>query len=132
MKNDTPSRTAQYMAFFRVIETTNSGHDRLFDHPYATSFLDRGLKLLVNVSSIPLIGKIIPKILQMKAPGALSSGVARTAYIDELLLQTINDGTKQVIILGAGFDTRALRLKFLDKIPVIEIDHPNTAGYRWK
>jgi methyltransferase (TIGR00027 family) len=32
-----------------------------------------------------------------------------------------------VIILGAGFDTRALRLDYLSNIPVIEIDHPNTA-----
>lgn len=31
------------------------------------------------------------------------------------------------MILGAGFDTRALRLKFLKSIPVIEIDHPNTS-----
>jgi len=29
--------------------------------------------------------------------------------------------------LGAGFDTRALRLGFLQKIPIIEIDHPDTA-----
>ena len=118
------------MALFRAIETARPKQGRLFYDPFAELFLDRGLKLVVKVSSIPQIGKIIPKILQMKAPGALSSGVARTAYIDDLLQHTINNGVEQVVILGVGFDTRALRLKFLEKIPVIEIDHPNTAGYK--
>ncbi|HUP10584.1 MAG TPA: SAM-dependent methyltransferase [Niastella sp.] len=57
----------------------------------------------------------------------MSSGIARTRYIDDLLLQTVQHNIQQVIILGAGFDTRALRLSCLSNIPVIEIDHPNTA-----
>lgn len=115
------------MAFFRAIETVRPSHKRLFADPYATIFLDDGLKRAIRLSTLPLIGPLIPKIIQSKGPGALSSGIARTKYIDDLLQQTIRNGVKQVIILGAGFDTRTLRLDFLHSVPVIEIDHPDTA-----
>ncbi len=115
------------MAFFRAIETVRPLHKRLFADPYATIFLDDGLKRAIKLSKVPFIGRLIPKIIQSRGPGALSSGIARTKYIDDLLQETIRNGVKQVVILGAGFDTRALRLDFLSSVPVIEIDHPDTA-----
>jgi methyltransferase (TIGR00027 family) len=118
------------MALFRAIETVRPSHKRLFADPYATIFLDDGLKGAIRLSTLPFIGRLIPKIIQSKGPGALSSGIARTKYIDELLHETIRNGVKQVMILGAGFDTRALRLEFLHSVPVIEIDHPNTAKFK--
>ncbi len=130
MKANTASRTAQYMALFRAIETGRPSHKRLFNDPYATIFLDEGLKRAAKISKVPLIGRLIPKIIQRRGLGALSSGIARTRYIDDLLRETILKGVKQVIILGAGFDTRSLRLDYLNSIPVIEIDHPDTA--KWK
>jgi|SRR5208337_3795114 len=128
MKANTASRTAQYMALFRAFETVCPFHIRLFSDPYAVSFLDNGLKLVIRISTFPLFGRFIPKIIQSKGPGALSSGIARTKYIDDLLELTIRNGVKQVLILGAGFDTRALRLGFLNTISIIEIDHPDTSN----
>jgi methyltransferase (TIGR00027 family) len=129
MKANTPSRTAQYMAFFRAIETERPIGQRLFTDKYAINFLDNGLKIAAKLSGFPIIGSIILKIVHHQALGALSSGIARTKYIDDILKQTVQDGIKQVIILGAGFDTRALRLNFL-KIPVIEVDHPDTLRFK--
>jgi methyltransferase (TIGR00027 family) len=130
MKKDTPSRTAQYMALFRAIESVRSKQDRLFYDPFALNFLDTRLKMVVRISSLPLAKDITSKLIERQAPGAFSSGVARTRYIDDLLQKTINEGVKQVIILGAGFDTRSLRLDFLKNIQVIEIDHPDTAQFK--
>ncbi len=132
MQKNNPSLTAQYMALFRAIETVRPSQKRLFNDPFAMIFLNNKLKLTVKISSIPLLRRLIIKIIQNKAPGALSSGIARTKYIDELLEQTISDGVKQVIILGAGYDTRALRLNFLKNISIIEIDHPNTSNIKIK
>jgi methyltransferase (TIGR00027 family) len=132
MKANTASRTAQYMALFRAIETVRHSHKRLFDDPYAIYFLDNGLKRAVKIAALPFLGGLIQKFIHRKAPGALSSGIARTILIDELLQQTIRYGVRQVIILGAGFDTRALRLDFLNTTPVIEIDHPNTSDFKVK
>lgn len=127
MKTGKASRTAQYMALFRALETTRDPEDRLFADPYAIHFLDSGLKLATRASKIPFFRKVIDRSIQKRIPGAFSSGLARTRYIDDLLRKTITEGSMQVIILGAGFDTRAVRLDFLRSLPVIEIDHPDTA-----
>lgn len=118
------------MAFFRALETKHFNNGNLFADSYAIHFLDRGLRLAVNLSNVPLFKSYLKKTIHKKIPGAYSSGIARTKYIDELLGTTIKDGVKQVLILGAGFDTRASRLQFLQSIPVIEIDHPNTSIYK--
>ena len=118
------------MALFRAIETGRSRNKRLFDDTRAAMFLDRELKLVAGMSSVPVIGRIVPLIIQKIAPGALSSGIARTKYIDDLLHEAVIQGVRQVVILGAGFDTRAERLDFLKNIPVIEIDHPDTARFK--
>ncbi|MBW8686944.1 class I SAM-dependent methyltransferase [Chitinophaga rhizophila] len=127
MKTDTASRTAQYMALFRALETNRPSGKRLFTDPYAFSFLTARFKFITQLSVVPFIRNLVDRIIRRKIPGALSSGIARTRYIDELLQQTVRDGVKQVVILGAGYDTRALRLGFLRALPVIEVDHPATA-----
>lgn len=127
MKTTTASRTAQYMALFRALETNRPPGKRLFTDPYAISFLTAGFKFITQLSVVPFIRGLVYRIIRQRIPGALSSGVARTRYIDELLQQAVRHGVKQVIILGAGYDTRALRLGFLRALPVIEIDHPATA-----
>jgi methyltransferase (TIGR00027 family) len=127
MKADKASQTAQYMALFRALETTLPANKRLFIDPYAASFLEGKLKVATLLSPISFVRNYVQRTIHKKIPGAMSSGIARTRYIDDLLQQTIEQGAQQVIILGAGFDTRALRLEFLNNTPVIEIDHPNTA-----
>lgn len=130
MKEDVTSRTAQYMALFRALETTRSRDRRLFTDKFASWFLDNRLKLGVWLCRIPGWRPLAEWIIRKKIPGALSSGIARTKYIDDLLLQAVDKGAQQVYILGAGFDTRGLRLPFLRQLKVVEIDHPNTAAYK--
>lgn len=130
MKANTASRTAQYMALFRAVETTRPKSKRLFTDPYAINFLDKELQRVTKIAALPIIGHFIPRLIHKKGIGAISSGIARTKYIDDLLEATIKEGSKQVIILGAGFDTRSVRLDFLKNISIIEIDHPNTSNFK--
>ena len=130
MKTHKTSRTAQYMALFRALETQRNSNDKLFSDDYAIHFLEAKLRFASHMSKYSIIRKYISNTIQKKIPGAFSSGIARTKYIDDLLKSTITNGVKQVIILGAGFDTIALRLAFLESIPVIEIDHPNTSKFK--
>ncbi len=118
------------MALFRALESTRPSGKRLFNDPYALAFLDSKLKRAAQLSRIPFIRTLVQNIIYRKIPGAYSSGLARTKYIDDLLLYAVNHGAQQVLILGAGFDTRGLRLSFLRNIPVIEIDHPNTSSHK--
>jgi methyltransferase (TIGR00027 family) len=53
--------------------------------------------------------------------------IPRTRFIDSRLQEAIKDGARQLVILGAGFDTRAYRLKeVLSNARVFEVDHPMT------
>ncbi len=130
MKTDKASKTAQYMALFRAIETARPQGSSLFKDPYAIRFLDRTLRLVAALSSLPIGRDFIPRLVEKEAPGALASGVARTKYIDDLLEKSVRAGARQVVILGAGFDMRALRCDFLKSSAIIEIDHPDTSRFK--
>lgn len=69
-----------------------------------------------------------------KSMEALSSAVMmiiRTRFIEERLEQAIRDGVTQVVILGAGFDTRAYRLTgLLKSARIFEVDQPSTQEYK--
>ena len=45
-----------------------------------------------------------------EAMGSMIMMIIRTRFIEERLEHAIRDGVSQVVILGAGFDTRAYRL----------------------
>jgi methyltransferase (TIGR00027 family) len=130
LKKDAPSKTAQYNAFFRGLETARPPAKRLFSDPFARHFMDREMLFYLKLSTLPLLGPIIPWYVHQRAFGAISSSIGRTKYIDVLLEKTVKSGIRQLIILGAGFDTRAFRLNFLDKVRVIEVDHPDTSSIK--
>jgi methyltransferase (TIGR00027 family) len=57
--------------------------------------------------------------------------LVRTRFIDEQMERAVRSGATQVVILGAGFDTRAHRFtELLKGTAVIEIDHPATQEYK--
>jgi len=56
---------------------------------------------------------------------------ARTKHIDEQLVQAVKEGARQVVVLGAGYDSRAYRFhKAYPKLAFFEVDLP--AMSRWK
>lgn len=57
--------------------------------------------------------------------------LVRTRFIDELMERAIRNGATQLVILGAGFDTRAHRFTdLLQGVAVIEIDYGATQEYK--
>jgi methyltransferase (TIGR00027 family) len=70
---------------------------------------------------------MIAAFVDHRWPGARTSGVARTRLIDDWATAAVRDGAHQVVILGAGFDSRAWRLPALAGVPVFEVDHPATS-----
>jgi len=121
-----PSRTAEYMAFFRALETSRAASQRLFQDPLAAGFLRPSLKLALHLARVPIIGKGVAGFLDHRWPGARTSGVARTRLIDDLLLEGFKRGLEQVVILGAGFDARAYRLPHPATARFFEVDQPST------
>ncbi len=55
----------------------------------------------------------------------------RTRYIDEALKRAVANGVRQIVILGAGFDSRAYRFRdLLQHCAVVEIDASVTQSYK--
>lgn len=50
--------------------------------------------------------------------------VCRTKYIDDLLKKALDNGIEQLVILGAGFDTRPFRIIDNNRVKVFEVDLP--------
>jgi methyltransferase (TIGR00027 family) len=62
-------------------------------------------------------------------PGMVSHFAQRKAWIEARCRRALAAGTRRVIVLGAGFDTLALRLApEFDGVQWLEIDHPATQG----
>ena len=126
MTDDQPSRTAEYMALFRAVETAERADRRLFDDPFAAAFLTGRLKALAAFARLPAIGRLATYFLDLGWPRTRSSAVGRTRLIDDLVRQAIRSGARQALLLGAGFDSRPYRLEELRDVPLFEVDHPAT------
>ncbi len=116
-------QSAETMAFLRAVvagekDLAVRSEDRLAKH-----FLGRKYRLLVTVG----VQALLKRILEFAVPGSYGFTIARTRHFDELLLSESRAGIEQLVLLGAGYDTRPFRLRdALRNIRVFEIDHPGT------
>jgi methyltransferase (TIGR00027 family) len=120
------------MALFRAVETAERPGRRLFQDPYAISLLSGTLKALAETARLPIVGRLVPAFLDLGWPYTRSSGVVRTRMIDDFVREAIRAGARQLVLLGAGFDSRAYRLREADGIAVFEADHPSTQRVKIK
>ncbi|QOV39873.1 SAM-dependent methyltransferase [Streptomyces ferrugineus] len=56
--------------------------------------------------------------------------VVRTRFFDEHLLTASRSGCRQVVLLGAGLDTRAFRLRWPTGVHVFEVDAPDVLDFK--
>jgi methyltransferase (TIGR00027 family) len=119
------SRTAEQVALFRAIESARGG-DRVFDDPFAVRFLSVRYRLVARLARLRPVGRRLERYIDKRWPGPRPSAVARTRLIDDLVAGGLAGGARQVLLLGAGFDSRAYRLPELARVPVFEADHPAT------
>ena len=128
MRAGRPSRTAEQNAAFRAAESARPPGVRLLNDPYAARLLPPGLRILAWISSVPMVGGGLNWFVDTRWPGARSSIIARTRLIDEWLCAAMRVGLEQVVLLGAGFDSRAWRLPAVAHARVFEVDHPSTSA----
>jgi methyltransferase (TIGR00027 family) len=57
--------------------------------------------------------------------------LVRTRFIDQMMERAVRGGVTQLVILGAGFDTRAHRFtELLQDVAIIEVDYGATQEYK--
>lgn len=120
--SQTATVTAYLRAFARVeLYGGNQDGDWLAHHflppDWAASLQDPGARAYVKAN-----------VMQ---PGMYAYLTARTAHLDEVFSRALADGCGQVVILGAGFDTRAQRLRPAGSdCRVFEFDAPATQHHK--
>ena len=119
MAKQTVSRTALGAATCRLIEQYQPEGTRLFDDPVVKVLVGSLIRFLMQFASMRNF-----TIKQTDAVGAGIYGaqICRTRYIDDAVQAALAKGIGQLVILGAGFDTRPYRLPGMERVKVFEVD----------
>jgi methyltransferase (TIGR00027 family) len=127
VKADRPSRTAHFVALGRAMADRGLSHVPNFSDPTARAFLsEKGKKSLAKTEGLARAGK---RSMSLEAARVMADMMAlRTSAIDAAVRDAIAAGARQLVILGAGYDGRAWRMRELEGIKVFEVDHPATQG----
>ena len=126
MRPGRASRTAEQNALFRALESARPAEARLFDDPLARAFLRAPYSWVERAAHAPRVHGFVTGFIDRRWPGVRTSVVARTRLIDETIATVVDAGLPQVVLLGAGYDARAVRLPDLRSARVFEVDHPDT------
>jgi methyltransferase (TIGR00027 family) len=113
------SHTALGTAYLRAAHQLLDAQPLLFDDPVALPLLGlEGLKLIQDTAD----NYQTPEMLALRAHVVL-----RSRFTEDRLAAAVSRGITQYVILGAGFDTFALRQPAWAKnIKIIEVDHAGT------
>jgi methyltransferase (TIGR00027 family) len=132
MREGHASHTAEHNALFRALESSLPENGRLFEDPLARTFLEWPLAIVARLAVLPGLRELVSWFIDHRWPGVRTSVVARTRLIDDAIAASLGEHIEQLVILGAGFDSRAYRLPGLRGIAVFEVDHPDTQATKRK
>jgi len=114
MKSRTVADTAFSIAVVRAEEANRPGSEQLFSDPYAPAFVAKGAHAAESTARF------------LELPFFRDGIRLRTRYIDDCVRDALAAGLDQVVLLGAGFDARGLRMKEIEarRAKVFEVDTP--------
>lgn len=105
--NEMLASTAHWTAAVRALESARP--DRLFYDPWAEA----------------LAGETGQVWMEQRTPESVIPIILRTRFFDDFLERTIHQASlQQVVLVGAGLDTRAFRLKWPPGTQLFELDQP--------
>jgi methyltransferase (TIGR00027 family) len=115
--------SAEGVAIIRAMESLKPENERGCYDPLAVQFLSTKYRILIKFTFLAKI--IFWLLVRRRLPCATDQVVARAPYYDEYLKECIDSGIKQLVILGAGYDTKAYRFNELKgRVKVFEVDLP--------
>lgn len=106
-----------------AIEQLFPKEERLIEDPFAYRILPLWARIFLSLMRLAPIRNWMIRTSENTYPGIWSGLMCRKRYIDEKLLDSVTR-TPEIVNLGAGFDTRALRLPALALLRVWEVDQP--------
>jgi methyltransferase (TIGR00027 family) len=119
MKPNEPSRTALIIARQRAAHQVLD-HGSILDDPFAMKILredEKDVLQFANGHPLASIGRLFT--------------TARSRIAEDALSRAVERGVRQIVILGAGLDTFALRNPHSARhISIYEVDHPATQAWK--
>lgn len=119
MRRNQSSLTAAGIAIARAVESEKPVDERVCYDPYARQFVPAWMYRIMGFF-------IKCGYAELRGPGVNGFLMARERYIDDVLQNFLNEGLQQLVILGAGYDSRAYRFDLQGKVKTFEVDHPGT------
>jgi methyltransferase (TIGR00027 family) len=118
MQAGAPSRTAYAAAAHRAAHQVLE-NGRIFSDPLALRILGEEAESIVREASAD------PSRRRMRLFIAV-----RTRFAEDALAEAIENGVRQLVILGAGLDTYAYRNRNSHPLRIYEVDHPATQAWK--
>ena len=126
-----PSKTAVYVAAARAVGSKDPDPQRRNPDYLAIKFLgprERAVLPELQLDALDLDFDSAIKQLGVQIVAVLTY---RTKRFDAALLDALQNGATQVVVLGAGFDSRAYRFQSqLGDVRVMEVDYGPTQAYK--
>jgi methyltransferase (TIGR00027 family) len=119
MRRNRSSLTAAGIAIARTVESEKPADERVCYDPYARQFVPAWMYRIMGFF-------IKCGYAELRGPGVIGFLMARERYIDDVLQNFLNEGLQQLVILGAGYDSRAYRFDLQGRVKTFEVDHPDT------
>jgi len=124
MKKTQTSTTAKGIAAIRAIESERPADQRICYDPLARKFTANGFYITV---------KWFARYGERVAPGFQGYLLCRCRYFDDYIAKCVKDGFAQLIILGAGLDSRGYRNEIVEAgVKTFEVDQPATQSSKIK
>lgn len=100
----------------------------LVHDPWAGTLLPAPTRFIAAATRWSPVRRALRSATDRQIDGGWAGFLCRKRFIDDRLDAAVAEGIEAVVILGAGYDTRAYRLPALAGVPVCEVDLPrNTA-----
>jgi methyltransferase (TIGR00027 family) len=118
------------MAMIRAMEySRRPPAERILSDPWAVHFIQNPLaRAMVK---LPWVVRAMSVLSDLWLPGGQEYVLVRARLVDDLTTELAGHGLKQLVILGAGFDTTIFRLQDdLGSVRVFEVDHPATQAVK--
>lgn len=111
--------TALGAAVCRLIEQSQPDNQRLFNDPVVQYLVSPALRLMMRFGPMR---NLTFNQTEAAGKGIYGGQVCRTRYIDEVVQSALSQGITQLVILGAGLDSRPYRLPGIERVKVYEVD----------
>lgn len=125
MRHDRPSFTASVVAFGRGVGLRADRRDEVARELVPAPFA-QALEVLERTQGSAWAGRAA----RLASLGLVDHAAMRMAAVDDAVEEAADAGCRQVVILGAGLDSRAWRMEALAEATVYEVDHPATQEYK--